>query len=185
MSEPEWQEEDETRILAEAQRGDVEAFGKLYEHYAGRVLRFLYAHMTDRQDAEDLTMEVFIKVWRSLPNYRQRGTPFAGYLFRAARNALTDHYRRQGRASQAAQLGENKVWDESGNPARRLTADQERAELRAALAELRVDYRSVLSLRFFGGLNTEEIAAAMRRSPGAVRVLQHRALAALRILLEE
>ena len=185
MPESERQSQDEKRLLEAAQNGDSEAFGQLYELYATRLFRFLYAHMDSRQDAEDLTEEVFIKVWQALPGYRRRGIPFAAYLFRSARNALTDHYRRVRRRPRLLSLGEHMLEDTGGNPADGLLADQAQRELRVALGKLRRDYHTVLSLRFFADLSPDETAAAMGRSPGAVRVLQHRALAALKKILSE
>jgi RNA polymerase sigma-70 factor (ECF subfamily) len=185
MPESEQHKQDENRLLEAAQNGDIEAYGQLYQRYAERVFRFLYARMEDRQDAEDLTEDTFFKVWQALPGYRRQGTPFGGYLFRVARNVLIDHYRRNKRRPRLLALSENQLHAAEGNPAKHLAQDQQRQELRAALGRLSEDYRMVLSLRFFGELSSEEIGAAMERSPGAVRVLQHRALAALRKILSK
>ena len=93
-------EVDDIQLLKTAQDGNAEAFGELYERYAQRVFRFLYAHLNNQQDAEDLTGEVFLRVWRALGNYKERGVPFLAFLFRIARNALIDHYRRTGKPKQ-------------------------------------------------------------------------------------
>lgn len=182
---PERQHADETRLVQRAQKGDVEAFGQLYEFYAPLVFRFLYSHLDDRLDAEDLTEDVFMRVWEALPGFRAQGVPFGGYLFRVARNALYDHYRRNRRRSSDAEL--SLEWEDNfhPDPAESVPMNIEHGELRASLAKLREDYRTVLTLRFLVGLSTEEIAVAMRRSAGAVRVLQHRALLSLRQALEQ
>ena len=78
---PERQEVDETSLLQQAQQGDTEAFGQIYEMYSPLVFRFLFAHLDNRLDAEDLTEEVFLRAWQSLPGYRMRGVPFKGFLF--------------------------------------------------------------------------------------------------------
>jgi RNA polymerase sigma-70 factor (ECF subfamily) len=182
---PDRQHPDEVNLLRQARQGDLQAFGELYQHYAPLVYRFFAAHLADALDAEDLTEEVFLKVWKALPGYRQQGAPFAGYLFRVARNALTDHYRRSRRNSHPLLLDEALVQDPEGDPAQILSAGLERRQLQLVLAQLSADYRTVLVLRFLSGLTPEQVAAAMGRSPGAVRVLQHRALAALRKLLPE
>jgi len=187
---PERQHADEARLVQQAQKGDIEAFGQLYEFYAPLVFRFLFSHLDDRLDAEDLTEDVFIRVWEALPGFRVQGVPFGGYLFRVARNALYDHYRRNRRRSSGAEL--NLEWESvqtAGDfhldPAESVPRDMEHGELRASLAKLREDYRMVLTLRFLVGLSTEETAVAMRRSAGAVRVLQHRALLSLRQAIEQ
>jgi RNA polymerase sigma-70 factor (ECF subfamily) len=109
--------------------------------------------------------------------------PFAAYLFRIARNALIDFYRRSNRSSQPLALEEHTPVDFHPDPGEVAIANMEKQEIRELLAELRDDYRTVLLLRFLGDLSPEETAEVMGKSPGAVRVLQHRALSALRKLL--
>lgn len=180
---PDRRSADEAQLLKKARAGDAGAFGELYELYASQVFRFLYAHMDDRLDAEDLTEEVFLRVWRALPGYREQGVPFGGFVFRVARNALIDHYRQRRRTPAHLALLDEHIKDEQANPAQVLHVDAQRSEVRRFLRQLRADYRTVLSLRFLAELSTHEIAVAMGKSPGAVRVLQHRALAALRKLM--
>lgn len=186
---PERQHAEENRLIEQARQGDSGAFGELYEFYAPLVFRFLFAHLDDRQDAEDLTEEIFLRVWEALPGYRQRGVPFGGYLFRIARNALYDHYRRKRRKRSwfggPGVPGQDWLDEAHPDPAQGPPARLEQRELHAQLGCLREDYRMVVTLRFLAGLTCEETAEAMSRSPGAVRVLQHRALQTLRQLLED
>jgi RNA polymerase sigma-70 factor (ECF subfamily) len=179
------QEYDDIHLLKFAQDGNVDAFGELYERYAPQVFRFLYAHLDNRMDAEDLLGEVFLRVWRSLSKYRERGVPFLAFLFRIARNALIDHYRRAGKARQVVPIEDVSLRDLRPGPGETVTANLEHEEIRQTLGQLREDYRTVLVLRFLSELTPEETAEVMERSSGAVRVLQHRALAALRKLMDE
>ena len=176
---------DEEYLLAQACQGSLEAFGELYTRHAPAVLRFLAAHMHDPLDAEDLTEEVFFRVWQALPGYRQQGAPFNAYLLRVARNALIDHYRRNGAQAPRLELSEEHADPAQPDPAEKLSAHQERRELQRLLGQLSEEHRMVLSLRFIAGLSPEETAGAMQRSPGAIRVLQHRALKALRKKMEK
>jgi RNA polymerase sigma-70 factor (ECF subfamily) len=178
-------EVDEIQLLNRARKGDSQAFGELYEHYAPRVFRFLFAHLDNRLDAEDLLTEVFLRAWRSLPAYQERGLPFAAYLFRIARNLLTDYYRQSVHSRGQVSIEDLSLQDTEMGPGDQTSAGFARSELRQHLAQLREDYRSVLVLRFLGELSPEETAQVMGRSPGAVRVLQHRALSALRSIMEE
>lgn len=178
-----WQELDDRQLLISAQDGNAEAFGALYERHAQSIFRFLFAHLDNRLDAEDLTEEVFIKVWRALPKYREQGIPFLAFLFRIARNTLIDHYRRGGSEKQQVSLEDVSLRDGEPGPAERVLASFYHEEIRKTLNALREDYRTVLVLRFIIELSPEETAQVMNRSVGAVRVLQHRALAALRALL--
>ncbi len=180
---PDRQEPEEARLLQAARQGDTLALGKLYECYAPRVFRFLFAHLDERMDAEDLTEEVFLRVWQALPEYQERGAPFGGFVFRVARNALFDHYRRSRRRQAPETLDEERLPAARSDRADDPDAWFESAELRRLLAQLSEDQQTVLSLRFLAGLTPEETGQAMGKSCGAVRVLQHRALRALRKLL--
>jgi RNA polymerase sigma-70 factor (ECF subfamily) len=176
---------DDIQLLRRAQEGDREAFGDLYMRHAQAVFRFLYAHLDNRLDAEDLTAEVFLRVWRSLPGYREQGIPFQALLFRIARNALIDLYRRSDHVEQALEMDDLPDLEGLTNPGDQVVTRSEYQRVREVLGRLKEDYRSVLVLRFFSGLSPEETALVMGRSTGAVRVLQHRALAALRLIIEE
>jgi RNA polymerase sigma-70 factor (ECF subfamily) len=183
---------DEERSLVElAKCGDVEAFGTLYEHYAPAVFRFIYAHLSDRLDAEDLTEEIFLRAWQALPRYQARGYPFSSFLFKAARNGLTDLYRRVGRSPQEQRLedrdaaGFEPAAGVESDPAYCLYQAHERAALRQRLSGLGEEQRLVVSLRFFAGLSYEETAQVVGKSQAAVRVIQHRALAALKKAMDE
>ncbi len=180
------QDERIARLLQTAQQGNAEAFGQLYEKYAPQVFRYLYAHVDWRMDAEDLTAEVFVRAWRALPGYRQTEAPFRSFLFRVARNVLYDHFRRLRSRRNHKVLDEERMAELASDPSDRHLQTLEHQELRKILDGLGEDQRNVLVLRFFVGLSPEETAQAMGKSNGAVRVIQHRALEALRkILLKE
>lgn len=168
-------------LIRQAQHGDQHAFGDLYETHAPAIFSYLFAHLNNSLDAEDLTGEVFLKAWQSLPKYIERGVPFQAFLFRIARNAIVDHYRQNNR------LEHNTVDDMDGLKAEGLTetvdmvsSQMEHQHILHVLSKLRPDYQSVLTLRFISELSPQETAQVMKKSVGAIRVLQHRALAALR-----
>ncbi len=174
---------DEAEVLAQAQAGDKEAFGWLFDHFFDDIFRFVNAQLPETADAEDVALEVFVKAWDYLPRYTARGHSFSAFLYSVARNAVVDFYRR-GKDRGAAALEDNLLPDTSPLPEERVIAEREREDLYRALAQLPDDYREVLILRFINNHSLEEVTAAMNRSPGAVRVLQHRALKALRKVLE-
>lgn len=181
---PDWKDVKDVELLELAKNGEVEAFGELYVRYVAVVFRYIYSHSDNRQDAEDLTEEVFLRVWRTISNYREQGVPFAAYLYHIARNIMVDHHRRNRNVSQDILIGDGTFVSENPDPGKVALDNLEHAELRQILLQLREDYRDVLILRFLSGLSPEETAAAMDRSVGAVRVLQHRALGAMRVMLE-
>jgi RNA polymerase sigma-70 factor (ECF subfamily) len=168
-------------LVKRAQRGDQHAFGDLYVTHAPAIFRYLFAHLQNSMDAEDLTGEVFLKAWQSLPKYMERGVPFLAFLFRIARNVLVDHYRHNNRLEQQAP-DEMDSCNADGlpEPVETVGKRMEHQKILGVLSRLRPDYRSVLTLRFISELSPEETAQVMKRSVGAIRVLQHRALSSLR-----
>jgi len=172
---------DDEPIVMRVKKGDAEAFGILYERYAEAIFRYFYSPLTNRQDAEDLTEEIFMRSWRALPRYDERGLPFSAFLFRVARNSLIDHYR-QRKDSQS--IDDLEFQSHQQGPEEAVYQNIEQHELKEKITQLREDYRNVVIFRFLSGLSPEETAQVMQRSVGAVRVLQHRALGALKELLE-
>ena len=172
---------DDEQLIIKSKNGDAEAFGELYERYAEVIFRYVYSHIESRLDAEDLTEDVFLRAWKALGKYDERGLPFSAFLFRAARNSLIDYYR-QHKAVQS--IDDLELHSSEPGPEDMVSDRLSNVDLRNALAGLREDYRSVIIFRFLSGLSPEETAQMMQRSVGAIRVLQHRALSALKELLE-
>jgi RNA polymerase sigma-70 factor (ECF subfamily) len=190
---PDWQNSDkrladghhqDQELILVAKKGDADAFGRLYERHAPAVFRFIYAHLNSRHDAEDLTNELFLRVWRVLPDYNDQGVPFKAYLFRIARNMVIDQYRKKNpEIISDEDIEEQNFRDERPEPEEYFEMHLERQEVREYLQQLREEYRTVLVLRFLGDLSPNETAEVMGKSAGAIRVIQHRALIALRKLL--
>ncbi|GAB4481785.1 MAG: hypothetical protein Kow0088_24290 [Anaerolineales bacterium] len=182
---PEWQKLDDLDLIASAQKGNTEAFAEIYDRYSEAIYRYLYAHLSHEQDAEDLTADVFLNLWRALPTYRpHKKVPFYVFLYRIARNRLIDYYRRQKiREVEVESADPNDEYIPSDSSPS-MIAGMGISDLHHYLLKLPADYRTILVLRFLNDLSYEETAQVMDRSYGAVRVLQHRALAALRDLME-
>jgi RNA polymerase sigma-70 factor (ECF subfamily) len=172
---------DDEKVIQQVKGGDAEAFGMLYEQYAEVIFRYVYSHLENRLDAEDLTEEIFLRAWRALPKYDERGLPFSAFLFRIARNSLIDYYRQR---KVVQSIEDIEVQSREAGPEEAVEVRIENGGLRETISRLREDYRNVLIFRFLSGLSPEETAQVMQRSVGAVRVLQHRALTALKDLME-
>ncbi len=169
-------------LVGRAAAGDALAFAEIYDAYAPRVRRFLRHQTADIDLAEELLQRTFVKMIEALPRYRQRGLPFGAWVFRIARNALIDHRRTSHPAVSldvAADLADDRS-AAAGDPVLAAERADDRARLCTALDKLPPDQRDVLVWRFFANLTPAETAALMGRSNGAVRILQHRALASLR-----
>jgi RNA polymerase sigma-70 factor (ECF subfamily) len=170
-------------LVARAAAGDGAAFAELYDAFAPRVRRFLRHQLGDGDLAEELVQRTFTRMIEALPHYEQRGLPFGAWVFRIARNAVIDH-RRTSHPALPLDVALDRP-AETDDPVASAERRDDRARLRAALVALPDDQRDVLTWRFFADLSPAETAALMGRSNGAVRVLQHRALARLRVLLAE
>jgi RNA polymerase sigma-70 factor (ECF subfamily) len=173
----------EADLLSRAQRGDRAALELLCRQEWVTVYRIVVAWVSSRQEAEDLTQEVFLRALRHLESYQSASGSFRPYLITVARNLVRDRWRAQHRrAGGDYDAGAGEEWDDG--PEAAVLAAEGRAELIAALAQLPSDHQHVLRLRLMEGRSAAEVAAVLDRTPEAVRQLQHRALAALRSGLE-
>jgi len=177
------QEVDESQLIRSVKAGDAEAFGEIYTRHMNAVFRFFFARLNNRQDAEDLTEETFFRVWRSLPTFEDQGVPFLAYLFLIARNLLIDYYRRFENSKTSAGIEDSVVAESPADTSEAAIRNIEHKEVRQALDKLKDDYQIVLVSRFLSELSTKEIAQIMGKTPGSIRVLQHRALEALSRLI--
>ena len=178
-------ETDDVELIARAARGDREAFGRLYERYVLRVFRHIYFLTSDSQLAEDLTAQTFLKTLEALPRYEIRGIPFLAWLLRIASNLTINHLKSQ-KNNGHAQLPESvaaRGTDYSPEQSCEIKLDGERVW--AQVRRLRGDQRQVIVMRFIDGLSYPDIAHVLGKSVGAVRVIQYRALASLRQMLED
>ncbi len=166
-------------LVGRAQQGDQQAFAELYEQYSPLVYRFLRRRLDGSDETvEDLTEDVFVKIYEKLDRYVERGLPFTAWLYRIAHNHLIDYLRALPRTS-ASSL------DEVADVAERETTSDytrvlDQQSLEPAMARLTPEQRQAVELRFLQGMSVAETARAMGRSDEAVKKLQARALANLR-----
>lgn len=169
---------DDAHLISLAKAGDIEAFGELYTRYLDPIFRYIRTRVSEEQTAEDLTEETFLRAFKALDKYEERGLPFSAFLYRVTKNLLADHYRKL--------KEETALEDAHQTPAPGIHADDKiiRAEryimLGRAYGQLPEDYQEVIRLRIILGISTSDAATWMNRSEGALRVLLHRALKALR-----
>jgi RNA polymerase sigma-70 factor (ECF subfamily) len=169
--------QDEHDLVRKAQDYDPEAFGEIYERYYNGVYRYIYYRVGEQTLAEDLTMEVFVKAMEAIDTYTFRGVPFSAWLYRIASNLVVDHFRRQ--PTQGAVSLEEKLVASIEVPTQALESEFAHHALRRALSELTDDQQQVVILKFVDGLSNLEVAQILGKTEGAVKSLQHRALASL------
>lgn len=171
--------EAEKDIVLAAQKGDALSFGRLYDHYVKPIYRFIAVKVSVRQEAEDLTHEVFLAAWQKLPSFTFQGFPFSSWLYRIARNRVIDHYRTK---KQHADIGEvdEKLLGVIDSHEAGVDSALTLRKVYGAMKELTADQQDVLLLRFVDDLSPKEIAEVLDKSEGSVRIIQHRAIEALK-----
>ena len=158
--------------LVAAARADRQAVRPLYERYVQQIYGFCYLRLGSREAAEDATSEVFVKALTGLEAYR--GGVFAGWLYRIAQNVVTDTHRRGRRGRMTLPLA---VADNLADPSQDI--EEANITVRSALRGLPDDQRAVLELQL-AGWSSEQIGAALGRSPSAIRMTRARAIKHLR-----
>jgi RNA polymerase sigma-70 factor (ECF subfamily) len=175
----------EVVLVERARAGDRQAFGELYDRYAALTYRHIHCLVGDRQTTEDLTAQTFLQALQAIDRYEERGIPFQVWLLRIARNLAINHWRVRRNHSP----GNNGSGLEQGNPTPSpeslCEAKLMEEEVWGAVRHLRGDQRQVIILRFVDGLSYPEVAQVLGKNIGAVRVIQYRALSALRRALED
>jgi RNA polymerase sigma-70 factor (ECF subfamily) len=174
-------------LISAAQRGDPEAYDQFYSLYADKLFRYLYLRLGERESAEDLMGEVFVRVIRMLPRYRINSTrpvaAFSAWLYRIAANLLTDHHRRQRFRRHADVADQSHLAAADPSPHQCAEATEAATDVWAAVHQLSAEQQTVVLYRFAEQYSLAEAADLMGKSTGAVKALQHRALANLRRLL--
>ena len=176
-------EENLVDLVKSAVKGDSSAFGLLYDRYQPMIYRFVAVKVGRREDAEDITHQVFLSAWQNVGGYRDLGHPFSSWLYRIARNQIIDYYRARKQDVSLEVLDiEGIVGGAVSHVDLSVKLDLERTI--RAVHGLKPDYQDVILMRFVDDLSVRETARAMKRSEGAVKLLQHRAVKELQKLLE-
>jgi len=168
--------EGDERLLVEAARKDPSRFAELYENHFERVYAYVARRVGNRQEAEDITSEVFHNALANIGKFEWRGVPFTAWLLRIAANATADKWRKQARerGNPGKEAGEEFDFEASG----------ERARLYRMVKELPAEQRLVIEMRFAEEKSVWEIAEAIGKSEGAVKQLQFRGIQNLRERME-
>jgi RNA polymerase sigma-70 factor (ECF subfamily) len=177
---------DENLLIKSAIAGDASAFGLLYDRYHTMIYRFIAVKVGRREDAEDLAHQVFLSAWQNIRQYRDLGHPFSSWLYRIARNLVIDHYRARARKPDVSL----EVLDVEGllDPVAAHIDLPQKLEIEKVLKtvrQLKEDHQDVILMRFVEDLSVRETARVMKRSEGAVKLLQHRAIKELQKILGE
>lgn len=176
--------EREEELIKKAKKGDNQAFGKLYDYYVAPIYRFVFIKVGHKAIAEDLTQEVFLSAFENLNNYSIQGCPLSSWLYQIARNKVIDHYRTKRNNLSIEEVGED-VFKVGAVIEKDLNFDFDLKQVREAMLKLSEIEQDVLIMRFIEDLSHHEIASAIDKSEGAVRLIQHRAIKNLKRILED
>ncbi|HIW63518.1 MAG TPA: sigma-70 family RNA polymerase sigma factor [Candidatus Stackebrandtia excrementipullorum] len=176
-------------LVAAAQNGDVEAFGRIYDRYSDTVFRYIYFRVGNRALAEDLASETFLRALRRINSFTWQGRDFGAWLVTIARNLVADHFK-SGRyrleMSTAEVLDTDRVErSPEGNPEGMVLDKLTNVTLLKAVKKLNPDQQECIVLRFLQGFSVAETARAMQKNEGAIKALQYRAVRTLARLLPE
>jgi RNA polymerase sigma-70 factor, ECF subfamily len=166
------------RLVELAQQGDREALESLYLLHFDRIYSYLHMSVGNRHDAEDLTTQTFLKMLEAIGRFRWQSAPFSAWLFRIAHNLAMDHFRATKRWQPEEEVPEPEGSQESSAEDKALEAIGH-ASMLQLIDNLSQDQQQVLTLKFVFSFSNGEAATILGKTEGAVKSLQHRALASL------
>lgn len=169
-------------LVLQAQKSDTDAFAKIYDHFVDQIYRYIFFKV-GKDDALDLTENVFLKIWENLRSYKHGSSHFSAWVYRIAHNIVVDHYRLNKESlSLDMDIADDK---RQNNPIVRTEQKISQEKLRVAISKLKKKYQQIILLKYINELKNDEIAQVLRRSAGSLRILKFRALKALKRVLED
>ncbi len=162
-------------------RRDPEAFGKLYDAYVRRIYRYVFFKVQSTEEAQDLTSDIFLKLWQYLQD-GNKVSHLGALIYQIARTSIVDHHRSSRSEASIDEFSQNLELPDIAGLAN-IHRSAELSQVLSAIRLLKDEYREVITMRYIDGINSSEIAALLGKSPGNVRVLLHRALETTRMLL--
>lgn len=169
------------QTLRQAKAGQDAALTTLYNTYFERIYRFIFYRVSHKETAEDLTEDVFVKLFKKLKNLEQPAA-FEGWLFQIARNRVIDYYRAKKQLVPLEEV-ENTLEYET-NIVDIVNLKTEQIVFIKLLKELSPEQQQVIKLKFLEDIDNNIIAHMMNKTEGAIRVIQHRAIAKLKELID-
>ncbi len=179
----------EKNTFSRLKSGDKEAFIKAYDDYADDLYRFAFFKLSSEEEAKDLVSVIFLKAWNYIQtNSLKDAKTLRALLYKIARNAIIDHYRDKGLSSEISLEDAPQALDlpdESQNQEDLLDKKADLGLIQEKLMLLKDEYREIIIWRFVDDLSMDEIANITDKKKGNIRVLLHRAVTALKDLINE
>jgi len=171
-------------LVDRAQQGDRDALEELYLIHFDRIYSYLHVSVGNRHDAEDLTTQTFLKMLEKINKFRWQSAPFSAWLFRIAHNLAMDHFRATRRWQPEEEPPEPEPDDTTSAEAGALESIGRKSMLEM-IEDLSPEQQQVLTLKFVFNFANAEAATILGKTEGAIKSLQHRALASLQKQLEK
>jgi RNA polymerase sigma-70 factor (ECF subfamily) len=168
---------DEQLLLQKARQFDEAALSEIYDSYNLPLYRYAMRLLGDQQSAEDCISETFLRFLKMLRNGSGPTDHLQSYLYRIAHNWITDFYRRN--KNDNLEIDEN-IPDQGHSPDEQIQHKLQSVRIRKELLSLTSDQQQVIILKYLEGMENEEIARLLNKKNGAIRVITHRAISALR-----
>jgi RNA polymerase sigma-70 factor, ECF subfamily len=172
------------KLVERAQAGERDALEELYLIHFDRIYSYLHMSVGNRHDAEDLTTQTFLKMLESIGRFRWQSAPFSAWLFRIAHNLAMDHFRARRRWQPEEDVPEPPGSEE---PSAELEAMQSigRQSMLELIEKLSPEQQQVLTLKFVFNFPNADVAKILDKTEGAIKSLQHRALASLQKQIQQ
>lgn len=171
---------DSEGLVKQARAGQEAAFAELYDRFFAKIYRFIFYRVGHRETAEDLSEETFVKAFGGLATL-EKDALFEAWLYTIARNKVIDYYRSK-KALVPIEEVENTLEYET-NIIDVVNLGFQQKTLIKLIKELTPEQQLVIKLKFFEDLTNSEIAQLLDKEEGAIRVIQHRAITKLKLLL--
>ena len=168
------------QLVLQVQKGDQKAFADLYDIFIDPIYRYVY-YRVKSVEVEDIVENVFLKVWEHIKKYkRSKKASFSAWIFRISHNLVVDHYRTSKDKETDELSFDIQDYKRDHNPIRVTEDAIDKRILRVALMKLKSSYREIIVHKFINDFSNAEIAEILNKSEGSLRILQHRALKALK-----
>ena len=179
-------QEDEREIIKKCQSGDAHAFEQLFYRYQEKVYNVAYRMMGNQQDAEDMTQEVFFRVYQKLSSFKF-SSAFSTWLYRITANLCLDEINRRKKQPAEESFSQDDLdsFCSDLNPEDKVIANEEQALLWEAINSLKPEYRIIIILRDLEGLSYKELKQALKCSMGRVKSRLHDARRKLKSILKD
>ena len=160
-------------VFLKLKSGDPEAFGFFYDKYVTQIYRFILIKVSDKQIAEDLTQDVFLKTWQHLVD-QKKVSHFRAFIYQIARNIVIDYYRQVDRQSLPLEYADDIAAVDTVSAKLEVNLDAE--SLLKYLHKIKEEYQEILIFRYIEDMSIDEIARILQKDKNNVRVTLHRAI---------